>query len=210
MRTRTITTLSTIAATGLLVTACSGATDTENQTGHVTATETATVTEEVVTEAETPAPGEAPEDPQENENQSGQLTIGEPVHIGGLWGTGNANLTVTEASVGQGCMYGQESWVDTLGTEEPGEGMAYLQLTADLEVIPEEDSGSMSLWTPSYVDSEGYTQSPEYAMDCADGGNEDWISSVNSGQKSRLYGVWIVPANAEAVLIEDEYRLDLN
>ncbi|AKK10850.1 hypothetical protein [Corynebacterium uterequi] len=86
------------------------------------------------------------------------------------------------------------------------EGKQYLQLWAEIDVERLDNPGPFpygSLLFPDYVDAEGFTSTSEPAFDCQEvDGHEPWGDPVYPGNKSRMYGAFIVPEGITEVHVE--------
>ncbi|GAB2515618.1 hypothetical protein CATRI_10595 [Corynebacterium atrinae] len=183
-----------IAATGvslvLALTACSNSEDTA--TG--TITQQPPASEEVTTEAAAPQNGE----------------VGNPISIATLPGN-DVTLTITEITVGEECRYGTNDYGGESDLEfgKLAPGQQYLQIWADVEVTaldnPQTTNDWIMLRDPDIIDAEGYTQSVEMSVDCrsSDEGHESWSSTVDLGDKMRVYEAFVIPGAVQKVRVHD-------
>lgn len=161
-----------------------------------TNTEQATQQEQTTTQA--PDEGASDENPAATE-------LGQTVNLSQLPGN-ETNFTLTDMSVGEECRYGTN---DYGGEEDPEfgkvpEGKQLLQLWADVDVVHVETSVGndwIMVEDPIVQDADGYTQTPDMDVDCrpADDGHELWSSTIDSGQKMRIYGSFIIPEGATKI-----------
>lgn len=86
------------------------------------------------------------------------------------------------------------------GTEIP-EGKTYLQITGQFEVNSTSDMWKM-LDDPQIINGEDFTESPDMSINCHEpDGYELWSTPVDPGQKSKMFGIWIVPEDAKEALL---------
>ena len=149
------------------------------------------------TEPETAASA-APSEAQDHDRE-----IGEELQLASN-PTNDVILKVTDISLGEECKYGTNDYGD-----EPYdlEGAQYLQIEAEVDaknVVTDAGSDWIMLSDPEILDEDGFTQSTGLAVDCqnADDGHEIWSTTINSGEKQRIYGAFEVPQGVEKVTIE--------
>lgn len=114
-------------------------------------------------------------------------------------------LTITDLRVGGECEYGSldAGEYDNISGEN-----TLLQVWAELDVQKldnPQSGGEVMLMNPTIVDGNGFTQDAEFAMSCqgpTEPGIDDWYISRGPGEKSRLYGMFAVPADLKQVKIE--------
>lgn len=110
----------------------------------------------------------------------------------------DVSLTIHEITLGEACRYGEI-------TDGIDPGFQYLQLTADFDVrelgSPTFDLGEM-LSFPKSIDSAGFKKEADWASGCEQSpDHEEWNVILNSGEKARVYGAFIVPEDAEILEI---------
>lgn len=95
----------------------------------------------------------------------------------------DAELLITEVTVGEQCRYGTNDYSDY---EEVQEGQQYLQIWGEFSVASA-DNGWTMVDDPQIIDREGFTQATGMTVDCrsADDGHQSWSTTVDAGQKSR-------------------------
>ncbi|MEK0146441.1 hypothetical protein [Corynebacterium yonathiae] len=173
-----------LAATALLVAACSDSEESEPAT--ITATDS-----------------ENSADSNESNSSDKAGRLNEPMEISSL-PDNDVFLTVNEITVGQDCVNGP--WAEESRIDELGEDKQYLQIAADVDVqrLDNPQSSVVYLRGPQIVDKDGYTSEPAVGVDCktADGANDSWFEPTNPGDKSRRYGAFIVPKGIKEVRIE--------
>ena len=136
--------------------------------------------------------------------------INAPANIATLPGN-EVLLTLTDITVGEECRYGTN---DYGGDSDPEfgklkEGQQYLQVWADVEVValdnPQTTSDWIMLEDPDIIDAEGYTPSVGMSTDCrsSDEGHESWSSTVDLGDKMRVYEAFVIPDAVQKVRIHD-------
>lgn len=119
-------------------------------------------------------------------------------------------LKVTDITLGEECKYGTNDY-----GEEPYDlnGNQYLQVSAEVDaknVVTDAGGDWIMLNDPEILDADGFTQSTGLAVDCqnADDGHEIWSTTIDSGQKKRIYGAFEVPQGVTKVVIEG-YTFDV-
>ena len=124
--------------------------------------------------------------------------------------TNDVILKVTDITLGEECKYGTNNY-----GEEPYDlnGNQYLQVSAEVDaknVVTDAGGDWIMLNDPEILDADGFTQSTGIAVDCqnADDGHEIWSTTIDSGQKKRIYGAFEVPQGATKVVIEG-YTFDV-
>lgn len=117
-----------------------------------------------------------------------------------------ATMTITRLTVGEPCEFGVNTYFGTEFQEtlkkKPGE--SYLQIHAEFD-LSSAPGGWMTIDEPEVVNAEGFTQTPGPNVECldstADEGN--WNTTIDNGQKKRLYATWVIPDGATAINLED-------
>lgn len=105
------------------------------------------------------------------------------------------SVTMSDACEGRVEDYG-------MGTELE-EGQTYLQISGVFE-LPSAANGWSMLDDPQIINSEGFTENTGMATNCQeDGEYQSWSSTLDVGQKSKNFGAWIVPEDAEVALFPD-------
>lgn len=105
------------------------------------------------------------------------------------------DVTMSDACIGRADDYGSGP--------ELVDGKTYLQVSGIFEVRTA-DNGWTMLHDPQIIGSEGFTETPEMAINCHEGdGYESWSNTLDEGQKAKHFGVWIVPEDAEYMLLEN-------
>lgn len=158
-------------------------------------------TDETITAVADPASSsEAPAEEGNESNEDGSLN--EPFEISTL-DDNDVYLKISEISIGEECKFGvytPEYLSDKIGAENQ-----YLQILAEVDVQKLNNPQSMGyvyLDSPKIVDSDGFTKTADYALDCQDGDNyEDWMVPTEKGDKSRRYGAYVVPKGTTEVRI---------
>lgn len=124
--------------------------------------------------------------------------------------TNDVALKVTNISLGEECKYGTNNYGD-----EPYdlEGAQYLQIEAEINakhVLTDVGNDWIMIDDPDILDEDGFTQSALPAVDCrnSDEGHEIWSTTIDSGEKKRIYGAFEVPQGVEKVSIEN-YTFDV-
>ena len=125
--------------------------------------------------------------------------------------TNDVILKVTDITLGEECKYGTNDY-----GEEPYDlnGNQYLQVSAEVDaknVVTDAGGDWIMLNDPEILDSDGFTQSTGLAVDCqnADDGHEIWSTTIDSGQKKRIYGAFEVPQGVTKAIIEG-YTFDVD
>ena len=177
-------TLATLILSTLALTACG--TDSDTNTGTITPE----VTTEVITETTEAAPETA--------------TTGDTVNIATQPGN-EVTMTITDTQLGGECRYGTNDYGGEYDPEfgKLPEGKQLLQLWADVDVFTLADREWIMLNDPDVIDADGYTQMVEMDIDCrdADDGHQAWSSTIDQGDKKRLYGSFVVPEGIQQVRI---------
>lgn len=124
--------------------------------------------------------------------------------------TNDVTLKVTDITLGEECKYGTNNYGD-----EPYdlEGAQYLQIEAEINakhVLTDVGNDWIMIDDPDILDEDGFTQSALPAVDCrnSDEGHEIWSTTIDSGEKKRIYGAFEVPQGVEKVSIEN-YTFDV-
>lgn len=120
-------------------------------------------------------------------------------------------MTITSITVGEPCEFGVNTYFGTERQEsfkkKPGE--SYLQVHAefDLRTAP---SGWMTVDDPEVVTADGFTQTPGPNVECLDspGGEGNWGTTIDDGQRKRIYDTWVIPDGSTAIVLED-HRIQL-
>lgn len=138
-------------------------------------------------------------------DQASVEKIGEPIHDDCYTHLPcDAEYTITKIQVGGDCQFGIYDYIyESMGDFKPGETL--VQVNAELEVHSAAKGWTM-MGDPSFIDQDGYTVSGEGELRCdyAADGFEDWSSTVQVGEKKRLYGKWRVPLGATHMVIYDK------
>lgn len=176
------------AALSLGLVACSTGDNTNSTDGTITAV------------ADPASSSEAPAEEGNESNEEGSLN--EPFEISSL-DDNDVYLNISEISIGEECKFGvytPEYLSDNIGEENQ-----YLQILAEVDVQKLDNPQSMGyvyLDSPKTVDSDGFTKTADYALDCQSGDNyEDWMVPTEKGDKSRRYGAYVVPKGTTEVRI---------
>ena len=179
-------TLALIPLTALALAACGADSDTN----------AGTITQEVAAEAAPETTEEAPE----------AATTGDTVNIATQPGN-EVTMTITDTQLGGECRYGTN---DYGGEYDPDfgklpEGKQLLQLWADVDVLTLSDREWIMLNDPDVIDADGYTQMVEMDIDCrnADDGHQAWSSTIDQGDKKRLYGSFVVPEGIQKIRLHN-------
>lgn len=92
--------------------------------------------------------------------------------------------------------------VDSYGMgPELKDGQTYLQTNGVFEVESANNGWTM-MHDPYLITKDGFTETVAMAVNCHPSGSDQlWSSTVDSGQKARLFGVWIVPESAEYIVL---------
>ncbi|MBK4150820.1 hypothetical protein [Corynebacterium macginleyi] len=179
-----------ILAIPLALTACSNDAEPDNTPS----------TEAKASETTSAAPTESAEEERE---------IGEELQLGSN-ASDDVTFKVTDITLGEECKYGTHNYAD-----QPYdlEGAQYLQITAEVDakkVASDGGKDSVQLEDPEFSDEDGYTQPALPAVDCrdADDGHETWTTTINNGEKKRIYGAYEVPQGLKQITI-DRYTFNL-
>lgn len=117
----------------------------------------------------------------------------------------DGQLTITSLTVGEPCEFGVNTYFGTERQEsfkkKPGE--SYLQLHAEF-ALTSAGGGWMMVDDPEVIDADGFTQTPGPNVECLESadGEGDWGSTIDAGQKQRLYDSWVIPDGATAIILE--------
>ncbi|MGP9723297.1 hypothetical protein ACT3SZ_04690 [Corynebacterium sp. AOP40-9SA-29] len=116
-------------------------------------------------------------------------------------------VTVTEITVGEQCRYGTNDYGGE-GEEDFGkldDGEQYLQVWAEFAVTSDDRDDWSMMQDPQIIDADGFTQSTGMSVDCrnSDEGHENWSNPVDAGSKSRMYGSFVIPDDAEHMVLQD-------
>lgn len=159
--------------------------------------------EETTTEATTETTAEAAEE----EDGPALAKIGEPISFTCYWDDCQAEVTITDIAVGEECRYGFSD--NGEGYNQNTEDKEILQLWGELSVTKgrvgsEGEQLNVSVEDPTDVlDAEGFIQTPSrYQCRDANDGHEHWMKPIDAGQKTRIYGDFLIPAGATAVVVE--------
>lgn len=181
-----------VLAIPLLLAGCSDTTETTSASQEKTTTE---VTAETTSGA------------AEEEDGPALANIGEPISFTCFWNDCLAEVTITDIAVGEECRYGVSDYGE--GYNQSTEGKEILQLWGELSVTKgsvgsEGQETSVSVDEPTGVlDAEGFIQTPSsYQCRDANDGHEYWMKPIDAGQKTRIYGDYLIPAGATAVVVE--------
>lgn len=120
----------------------------------------------------------------------------------------DGEVKVTELSVGGECRYGFDDYGDpNYGVLE--EEQTVLQAWGEFSLATAANGWTM-LDDPQVVDEEGFTQNASWSSYCEDAPTdyEDWSQTVDTGQKIRVYGSWVIPEGASEMLLHDT-RIEL-
>ncbi|STC97781.1 hypothetical protein [Corynebacterium renale] len=168
-------------ATTLALTGCSNATEPTPET----------ITQQPLATTEAPTQNEG--------------VLGKPLQIAHNPGN-DVQMTIEDIKLGGECTYGNLGWNEDPAANQPPAGKQLLQLWANVDVVQVQTTVGnswISLDDPSIVDKDGYTQSVEMDMNCRDSaeGHQIWHSPIDSGDKMRLYGSFIVPDDIQELRI---------
>lgn len=143
----------------------------------------------------------APSEGNEPGGDVHEIKIGEPINFDCYSHLPcDASFTPEDVTMSDACL----GRVDDYGSgPELVDGKTYLQVSGVFEVRTAENGWTM-LHDPQIINSEGFTETPDMAINCHEGdGYELWSSTLDEGQKAKHFGVWIVPENAEYMLFEN-------
>lgn len=131
--------------------------------------------------------------------------LGQPQQIATLPGN-DVQMTIEDIQLGGECAYGNWDWNEDPAANQPPAGKQLLQLWANVDVVQAQTSVGnnwITLDDPNIVDKDGFTQSVEMDINCRDSaeGHQIWHSPIDSGDKMRLYGSFIVPDEIQELRI---------
>lgn len=112
----------------------------------------------------------------------------------------DGSFTIESVTMSDAC----EGRVDDYGMgAELEEGQTYLQISGVFE-LRSADNGWTMLDDPQIVNAEGFTENIGMSTNCReDGEYQSWSNTLDEGQKSRNFGAWIVPDDAEFALFRN-------
>lgn len=179
-----------VAAAGLVLAGCGGGDDSQQAA-------TPTFDEETFMQELNEA---FPEDGSTPDAEMEEVSTSDPISVE-CYSHNPCDATYTpEQYVVSDACYGA---VDSYGMgPELEDGMTYLQTNGVFEVHSAE-SGWTMLNDPQIITDDGFTEMVGLSVNCRAGGNDqDWGTTVDTGQKARVYGAWVIPEDTEYMILE--------
>lgn len=134
--------------------------------------------------------------------------IGDPIPVTCFWEDCLGEVTFTNIVIDEECRYGLANYGESSNASTEDKELVQLWGEFSLTKGPGGQNGeenSTSLQDPtSVIDADGFIQTPvAYQCEDATDGYEDWGKIIDASQKVRIYGNFLVPAGATALIVED-------
>lgn len=117
----------------------------------------------------------------------------------------SASFTITDITASDTCVGRFDNYGD--GIDQLDEGKMYVSMAGEFEVDYSNNGWTM-MHDPKFIDGEGFTITGSSGFCHSDEPYSSWSTTVDEGQKARVFGAWIVPDDATHLLLMD-HQIDI-